>query len=206
MRKAKDTTRLILIRHGETDYSLNRRYCGFSNPSLNKNGIKQIECLARRLKNFKIDRVYCSDLKRTYQSAKIIFPNYALKRSAALREIDFGSFEGLKFDVIARRYPKVYFRWLKEPFKVKIPKGESLLMLQKRVMKMLGEMLLNERSNTVAIVTHGGPIRVILYNALKCKDSMFFKIEQNLAALNIVDFCNCLPKKVIKINDTRHLK
>jgi len=112
----------------------------------------------------------------------------------------------LKFDVIARRYPKVYFRWLKEPFKVKIPKGESLLMLQKRVMKMLGEMLLNERSNTVAIVTHGGPIRVILYNALKCKDSMFFKIEQNLAALNIVDFCNCLPKKVIKINDTRHLK
>ncbi len=198
-------TRLILIRHGQTDYNLQNRYCGFSNPLLNNQGIKQSERLAARVKDIKIDKVYSSDLKRAYQTAEIIFKNNPIEKVADFREMNFGLFEGLKYEEITEIYPKLYRDWINNPIKVKIPNGEGLKDLNKRVKKRLSFMLSEHRDRTIALVIHGGPIRIILCDALKFGLKMFWQIEQDVGALNIIDYSDRLPTSVIKINDTSQL-
>lgn len=196
--------RLILIRHGETDYTLNRKYCGHEDIPLNAEGIKQAECLLARLKNLKIDRVYSSDLKRAVQTAKIVFRDRVVFRRKALREVDFGSFSGLTFEKTKSMYPGIYKMWMQSPKDVKIPKGESLFNLARRVGKCFERVSNQNQKKTVALVTHGGPIRVILLKLLKLNLDKFWDIEQHVAAINIIDFENNAPK-ILTINDTSYL-
>ena len=78
-------TRLILIRHGETDYNLQNRYCGFSNPPLNNKGIWQSKRLIERLTDLRIDKIYSSDLKRAYQTAKMVFRDNLIEKVDVLK-------------------------------------------------------------------------------------------------------------------------
>lgn len=197
--------RLILIRHGETDYNLQNRYCGFSNPSLNNRGIWQSKRLARRLKDVKIDKVYSSDLKRAYQTAEIIFENNSIEGLADFREMNFGLFDGLKYEEITKIYPKLYRNWIDNPIKVKIPDGEGLKDLSERVKKRLSFILSQHEGKTLAVVTHGGPIRIVLCEALKFDLKMFWQVEQEAAALNIIDYPKHSQSVVVKMNDIFHL-
>ena len=197
--------RLILIRHGETDYSSQNRYCGFSNPPLNNKGIWQSKKLAAKLKEVRIDKVYSSDLVRAYDTAKIIFENNSIEKAADLREMNFGLFEGLKYEQIVGKYPKLYRDWVDDPEKVKIPNGEGLRDLRKRVEERLSFILSQHKDRTLAIVTHSGPIRIVLCKALKLDLRMFWKIEQEHGALNIIDYAKGAPPVVVKMNDISHL-
>ena len=198
-------TRLILIRHGETDYSLQNRYCGFSNPSLNNKGIWQSKKLADGLGDLSPVKVYSSDLKRAYETAKIIFRNNSIEKVVDLREMNFGLFEGLKYEEIVRKYPKLYRDWVDNPEKIKIPNGESLSDLRKRVKERLSFILSQQEGKTLAVVTHGGPIRVILCDALKSDLNMFRQIGQKIGALNIIDYAEESSPVVVKMNDTSYL-
>lgn len=194
-------TRLILIRHGETDYSLQNRYCGFSNPSLNNKGIWQAKKLADRLGDPSSVKAYSSDLKRAYETAKIIFKNNSIEKAADFREMNFGLFEGLKYEEIVRRHPKLYRDWVDNPEKVKIPNGEGLRDLRKRVKERLSLILSQQPGKTLAVVTHSGPIRVILCDALKLGLNMFWQIGQEAGALNIIDYAKESSPVVVKVND-----
>jgi len=178
--------KLILIRHGETDYNAENKYCGFSNPSLNKKGIEQARKLYRDFKKesagairelpAKIDRVYSSDLQRAYQTAKIVFPELEVEIKQNFREMNFGLFEGLKYNEITQKYPEIYQNWLKNPLETEIPQGESLKALAKRVRGELKELLSENIGKTVALVTHGGPIRVIILDKQKRDLKNFWNI------------------------------
>jgi len=196
--------RLILIRHGETDYSSQSRYCGFSNPPLNNKGIWQSKKLAAKLKEVRIDKVYSSDLIRAYETAKIIFGDNSIEKTMDLREMNFGLFEGLKYEQIIEKYPELYIDWIDNPEKVKTPNGEGLVALNKRVEKRLSFILSQHKGKTLAVVTHSGPIRVVLCKALKFELKMFRQIEQELGALNIIDYAEESPPMVVKMNDISH--
>lgn len=198
-------TRLILIRHGETDYNLQNRYCGFSNPSLNKNGIWQSKKLADRLVNIKVGKVYSSDLKRAVETATIIFKSNSIEQLSDFREMNFGIFEGLKYDEIVKKYPSRYKNWINSPAKIKLPNGEALEDLVERVRRELTFILSRHKDGKVALVTHGGPIRVILCDALKFNLDSFWKIKQDIAALNVIDYPENSSPIVVKMNDTSHL-
>lgn len=197
--------RLILIRHGLTDYNLENRYCGFSDPPLNDKGVWQAKKLADRLKNLKIDNIYSSDLKRAYETAEIIFKNNSAEKLADFREMNFGIFEGLKYEEIIKNYPKLYMDWIDNPMEIKIPHGEGLNDLNKRVKERLSFILSQHRGKTLAVVTHSGPIRILLCEALRFDLKMFWKIEQEVGALNIIDYTKESSLVVIKINDISHL-
>jgi len=197
--------RLILIRHGETDYTSQGRYCGFSDPSLNEKGVKQSEKLAIRLKEARVDKVYSSDLKRAYESAKIIFKNNPIKEIADFREMNFGLFEGLRYEEIIKVYPKLYREWINNPLRVKIPSGEGLVELEKRVKERLSFIFSQDAGKTIALVSHGGPIRVILSEVLKCDSKMFWQVNQDLAALSIVDYPKDSQPVIVSNNDSSHL-
>ena len=183
--------RLILIRHGETDYNLQNRYCGFSNPPLNDKGIEQAEILATKLKDTRIDKVYSSDLKRAFETAKIIFGNNPIEETKDFREMNFGVFEGLKYEEIIEKYPKLYRKWIDNPKEVEIPGGEGLEDLSRRVKERLSFILTQydqHEDKTIALLTHGGPIRIILCSALKVDLKMFWQVNQELGTLNIIDY------------------
>ena len=99
-------TRLILIRHGETDYSTEKRYCGLTDVCLNKRGIEQAEGLCQKLGEEDVDKVYSSDLRRASEFAKIVFKNKEIEPAPEFREINFGIFEGLTYEEIMARYIK----------------------------------------------------------------------------------------------------
>ncbi len=196
--------RLILIRHGETNFSSQNRYCGFSNPPLNNKGIRQSEKLAVRLKDTKIDKVYSSDLIRAYQTAKIIFGDNPIEKTPDLREMNFGLFEGLKYEQLVGKYPELYREWVDNPEKNKTPNGEGLGDLSKRVEEKLSIIVSQHKDRTLAVVAHGGPIRVVLCKALNFDLKMFWQIEQRLGALNIIDYFEESPPIVVKMNDASH--
>ncbi|MFH1882917.1 MAG: histidine phosphatase family protein [Planctomycetota bacterium] len=196
--------RLILIRHGETNFSSQNRYCGFSNPPLNNKGIRQSEKLAVRLKDTKIDKVYSSDLIRAYQTAKIIFGDNPIEKTPDLREMNFGLFEGLKYEQLVGKYPELYRDWVDNPEKIKTPNGEGLRDLSKRVEEKLSIIVSQHKDKTLAVVAHGGPIRVVLCKALNFDLKIFWQIEQRLGALNIIDYSEESPPIVVKMNDVSH--
>ncbi len=214
-------TRLILIRHGETDYNLESRYCGFSDVPLNNKGIWQAERLADRLKGVRIDRAYSSDLKRAYQTAKLVFKNNSIDKLSDFREMNFGLFEGLRYEEIIKEYPVLYRNWIEDPMKVEIPGGEGLKDFSERINERLSFILSQHKGETVAIITHGGPIRVILSEALRSDSSNFpgidpgasreiymgefWRIEQEVGALNIIDCPEKSKPIVVAMNDVSYL-
>jgi len=94
--------KLILIRHGESDGNVQRKFCGFKDVELTKKGIYQAERLAYRLKGLPVDAVYCSDLKRARHTAEIIFRDRGIDivTNPKFREMNFGIWEGYTFEEV----------------------------------------------------------------------------------------------------------
>jgi len=160
-------TKLILIRHGETEWNRLRKYMGRSDIGLNARGKSQAARARRSLKKEKIDTIYSSDKKRAMSTARIIFGDRPIEVKKGLREMELGGWEGLTYDMCMKKYGKVYQSWLNDPFHTKIPGGESMKDFAKRVMTSVKKIASKNENKTVAIVTHGGPIGIILKNIMK---------------------------------------
>jgi len=189
--------KLILIRHGETDLNRQRRYCGFTDIDLNRKGKDQAKNLSIRLNKFctklgilrneeKIHKVYSSDMKRTFHFAKIIFKNMPVKKLSEFREMNFGVFEGMTHQEVLKKYPEIYSNWLSNPFDSAIPKSESLNDFRKRVLKIFKKIASLNDNKTLAIVTHAGPIRMIINDILKPKS--IWEMMPDLASINVIEF------------------
>lgn len=196
-------TRIILIRHGETDWNLQGRYQGHSNIDINTKGRNQAKKLAIRLKKASIDRVFASDRKRAINTARLIFPGRRMKIDKGLREISFGIFEGLVYDEILERHSKLYSRWIKNPFGIKILGGESGKDFKSRVSKAFKKIVSSNKGRTIAIVTHGGPINMILTGILKIARAKDF--IPGHVSISIVELEN-REIRIISFNDMEHLK
>ena len=194
--------RLILIRHGETDWNLERRYCSFTGVDLNNKGIMQAKKLFYKLRKEKIDKVYSSDSPRALNFARILFKALPLDKVHELREINFGIFEGLRHEEIMERHSGIYKRWLNDPFHVALPEGDNLGDFKNRVENALARIISVNEDKIAAVVTHAGPIKIIIHNILKSKD--IWAIKPDLGSLSIVDFIDG-KGKVQSFNDTRCL-
>ncbi|MEN6460126.1 MAG: alpha-ribazole phosphatase [Syntrophomonas sp.] len=156
--------RLILVRHGETAWNGEGKYLGQSNPGLNQKGKIQARKAARLLSGEEIDLVFSSDLLRAVETARVIADvhNVPVRTIPSLREIDFGAWEGLTFAEIQTCYPELLNEWLKDPFRVRIPDGETAEEVRCRVIDAWNAVTLNASGGkTVVIVAHGGPLRIL---------------------------------------------
>ncbi|NQT06682.1 MAG: histidine phosphatase family protein [Candidatus Omnitrophica bacterium] len=197
--------KLILIRHGETDYTIKNKFCGHEDIPLNKDGILQAALLKTKLESLNIEKVYSSDLKRAMQTAEILFSNKRIVKRKGLREIDFGKLSGYTHEQVNKLHPELFKEWLNHPECMKVPGGENIKGFTRRVLKTFSGISLRNKRNVVAIVSHGGPIRAILVSLLGLDAKMFWRIEQGVTALNVITFNKGIAR-VIKINDTAHLK
>lgn len=199
-------TRIILIRHGETDHTLAGKYCGASNPPLNARGLRQAGKLRSGLVGIDIEKVYSSDLKRAVQTAAEVFGGRPVEETRDLGEMNFGIFEGLKHDEIMQKQADLYGRWIHSPLTVRIPGGESLEDVSNRVNRKLASFINKHPGKTIAAVSHGGPIRIILCGILNRSLNALRYIRQDAGAFNIIDFPPGCPPEIIRMNVTSHLE
>lgn len=195
-------TRLLLIRHGQTAWNLEKRYCGFIDIDLNSKGINQAKCLSKRLTGEKIHKVYCSDRKRALQTAEIVLKARNPEKIPDLREIHFGVFEGLTYEEIMEKYSEIYMKWIKNPFSVVIPKGEDLHDFKARVITAFKDIIALNQDKTVAVFSHGGVISMFVNDILKTND--FWNQIPDSTSLTVVEYENG-QAKITAFNDTSHL-
>jgi len=195
--------RIILVRHGETVWNKEGRYQGHQDVALSPEGLKQAQQVAKRLAHEPVVAVYTSDLQRAAQTAQIIAQEHGLPFFAltALRELHFGEWEGLRHEEIRARYWEIHEQWFLDPFKVRVPGGESAGELQARAKTVIQEIIKKHQTGAVVIVAHGGTIRSILCEYLNCP---FWKIKQDNTAINILEVDQAGVRVKI-INDISHL-
>jgi broad specificity phosphatase PhoE len=204
--------KIYLIRHGETDYSLQRRYCGFSDPPLNERGIWQANRLADKFKGIKIGKIFSSDLIRASETAKIAFKDEPIIKYDKLREINFGIFEGMAYQEICTKYNTLYSKWIENPMTISIPSGEMMNDFIERIDLGFSYIQKNYRNEDIVIVTHAGPIRIILFNAMFSNQKnqeidlqKMWQIDQHLGAVSIIEYSKEGKPEITSKNDISHL-
>ena len=200
-------SRLLLVRHGETELNSARMFVGHKDVELNVNGQEQAERLRDRLAAERIDFVYSSDLKRAWLTAQVIASRHHLEVVACseLREINYGSCDGLTFEEIKRCYPDVAGLCADWSLELEFPGGESVAQLTERVSRFLDRLKQQASEQTALIVSHGGPLRLLICFLLGIEVRHWRQIRLDLASLSIVD---TYPEIAILslLNDTSHLR
>lgn len=157
-------TTFILIRHGESEANRQRIFAGQVDPDLQNKGLKQAQETAKYIAaNYQVDKIYSSDLKRAYNTAKCLADILKLEiiPNRNLREINAGKWEGMKFDDIATVYAEEYYTWINHIGHSKCGGGETVKQLGDRIMSELTKIAEENDGKTVAIATHATPIRTV---------------------------------------------
>lgn len=146
-----------------------------------------------------LSAIYSSDLQRAVRSAEIIAEPHGLTPAQlpALRERSFGIWEGMTFSGIREMYPPEFEAWAGNPLKYSPIGGESTLEVNDRVVQALGEIVGRHNGEKVSIVAHGGVNRIILCHIMGIPLDNIFRIEQDYAAVNIIEIWGKYP--VVKL-------
>jgi len=198
--------RLLLIRHGLTEFNATRRFMGFSDVALNTTGRRQAAALRDALAAETLDVVYSSDLKRTLETAEIVIGERDLKIIACpeLRECNYGSCEGLTFSEIGEQYPDVAALCASFTPELEFPGGESFEEFRARTCDFLDRLEKHQPSETVLVVSHSGPLKVLICRLLGIDASHWLQFGIDTASLSIV---HVSPRGTLltRLNDTSHL-
>lgn len=179
--------KLILVRHGQTNGS--DRYYGRTDNELNTVGREQAEGLRRRLAGEKIDAIYASTLKRTVTTAETIAAGRGLEitRCSELDEVDFGKIEGMTYEEICRQYPTVAASWTDWSAQLEFPGGESAILFGQRVVRFLERLENHKDDETILVVGHGGPFRMLLCHLLGLGIKHCNQFTFGLASISVID-------------------
>jgi broad specificity phosphatase PhoE len=160
-------TTLLLARHGETDWNRDGRWQGQTDTPLNERGREQARVLADVVAGDGIAAVYASDLVRARETAAIVADRLRvpLRTDPRLREVYFGSWEGLTTPEIEQRYPGEIARWRADDGSSAFAGGETYAQMAERVVAALTQIAATHPSEDVLVVLHGGPIRGLLAHA-----------------------------------------
>lgn len=182
--------KLLLIRHGQTDWNLLGKYQGQTDIALSGEGIRQADLLAQNFPVDTLDIIYTSDLQRALMTAERLAEKFSapLYADKALRELNFGAWEGLTYQEIAERWPQEVKNLFGAPEKLQIPEGETFLMLQRRAMDKIHEIRAENEGKNVAVVAHGAISKAILTALLHIPLHYVWMLRQDNTAVNILRF------------------
>lgn len=199
-------SRLLLVRHGMTEFNSTRKFCGITDIDMSPAGYRQVEKLRDRLAGQKIDAVFCSDLKRARISAEIITAgrNLEIKAVPEFREMDYGQCETMTWEEISKDYPTVTGDMIKRSLNLNFPEGESLRDLGSRINKFAEVLKQCPAEQTVLVVGHSGPLGALVCTLLGFGIEAFWRLYIDNASLSIV---NTYPDFAILnlLNDVSHL-
>lgn len=209
-----EPTRMLLLRHGQTPLSVQRRYSGRGNPQLTELGRDQAARAAKRLaaraqtaaEPDGISAVVCSPLGRARDTAEAAAAALGLSVVVhdGLIETDFGDWEGLTFAEAASQDPELHKAWIGDT-SIAPPGGESFDTATIRILKAQAEIIDQYGPGEVLVVSHVTPIKVLLREALGVGSSILYRMHLDLASLSIAEFYPDGGASVRLVNDTNHL-
>jgi alpha-ribazole phosphatase len=200
--------RIFLIRHGQTSWNEEGRYQGGSDTSLTPMGIKQAKLASKYLSKVNLSNIYSSSLKRAVDTAGFIQEGRKIEVIIRenLKEINFGKWEGMKFDEINEKFHDDYKSWLEDPYNGSPVGGESFKIVQERAINEINNIIgENKDGSNIAVVAHGGIITSLIVYWLKIPVSRWRSVIQRQGAINIVVIDRGFPY-ISTINYTGHLK
>ncbi|ADP81533.1 bifunctional RNase H/acid phosphatase [Pseudofrankia inefficax] len=203
----------VLLRHGQTKVSVEKRFGGLVDAPLTEVGLAQAAAAAGRLRGEAFDAVLTSPLRRARQTAEAALPGLApaagrdeveLVVDEQLRETDFGVWEGLTFAEARERHPDELSAWLADPA-VPPPGGESLAATIERVRVALDRHRAERPGGRLLVVTHMGPIKSAASLALAAGPGVFYRLHLDLASLTTIAWYADGPAVLHAFNDVSHL-
>ncbi|HYF91963.1 MAG TPA: histidine phosphatase family protein [Symbiobacteriaceae bacterium] len=197
-------TTFYIIRHGETDYNRNGRYQGQMDIPLNEDGRRQSEMIADRMATVALDAIYSSDLSRAQVTARIIARGREVALEPRLREIHVGRVMGMSNAEIRQQFPEFWTATEQDPDHTPFPGGESAVDLQRRTMEAMAAIAARYPDGRVAVVTHGGVIKVIAASVMEMPLAIRPKIVLDNCSLTVVEWSD-RGRRVRSLNDTGHL-
>jgi probable phosphoglycerate mutase len=196
-----------LVRHGETEWNAENRFCGRTDVPLSEAGRRQAKSLAKRLKPIPFEALYSSPLERALETARLISESSGLEPilEERLVELDYGQWEGKTLAEIMKNHPKAYQAWDANPAEVAPPGGESGLEAQQRVVSCLDSLAARHPQGHVLVVLHKTVCRLAICHVLGMSPSEYRRrlIVDN-AALSIIRG-RAHDWQLITFNDTSHL-
>lgn len=188
------TTRLLIIRHGQTDWNQQGRFQGQSDPPLNSLGLRQAYAAglaaAQALQGERPRAIYASDLRRAWQSAEAVrsaLPDgetVPLIAEPRLREMAFGDWEGMTYAEIQASYSGALQRWEADLENIAPPNGETLRQMVERVQAALNDLLQTHPDGAILLVGHGGPLQLLIALSLGLPPARFWQIHLSNASLS----------------------
>lgn len=200
-------TRLLLLRHGQTELSVQRRYSGRGNPPLTTLGREQAARAAKMLSaKGGISAIVTSPLGRARETAEAAGAALGIEVRVVdgLTETDFGDWEGLTFREAAERDPELHARWLGDP-SLPAPGGESFDTVRERVEAVRRDLVARYPGANVVVVSHVTPIKTLLQLALGVGPSLLYRLHLDLASLSLAEFYPDGGSSVRLVNDTSYL-
>lgn len=161
---AADKLTLLCIRHGQTDWNLEGRYCGQTDVDLNQTGLKGARDLAESLRSDRIDAVYSSDLKRAVATAEPLIADRSLsiQQDPRLREINQGVWEGMLFQDIKKEYAERFAAREQDPISIAPPGGETVGQVRDRVVEACTDIIATHPAGArIAVVAHGFTLAIL---------------------------------------------
>ncbi len=215
LREGNRGLRLLLVRHGETEWNRVARFQGGIDVPLNDNGRKQAQQAAEFLKDVKIDFAVSSPMLRPKETAEIILghhPNLSLELKEAFREINHGRWEGKLESEIKQEYPDLLHQWQIAPETVQMPDGENLQQVWDRAVTCWDAIVESVGASDTElklglIVAHDAINKVILCHVLGLSAASIWSIKQGNCAVTVIDYSRGLEKAPIlqAMNITTHL-
>jgi probable phosphoglycerate mutase len=202
-------TSLVLLRHGETPLSAERRFSGLGDPDLTPNGLAQAAAAAEKLSRdpYRPDVIIASPLTRARQTAQAVAARTGLDYEVDedLRETDFGAWEGHTFTEVQRRWPTELAAWLTDP-DTPPPGGESFTAVAHRVERAQQRLKDTYEGRTILVVSHVTPIKTLLRLALLAPPAALYRMHLDLACLSLIEHYADGQSVVKTFNDTSHLR
>jgi probable phosphoglycerate mutase len=197
----------LLLRHGQTSMSVQKRYAGRSDVPLTGIGMRQAVAAAKRLASAGIGVIVSSPLERAVQTAQEVaaVTGVPVVTDDGFREADFGAWEGLTFAEVKERWPAELTTWLADPT-VAPPGGESFAEVSERVTAVMPRVLADREGQTVLIVSHVTPIKMLVAAALLAPPPALYRMHLDVAALCEIDWYADGPAVLRSFNDTAHLR
>jgi broad specificity phosphatase PhoE len=201
-------TRIVLVRHGETEWNRVERFRGRADVPLNGTGLFQAQATGRRIADeWRPKAIYSSPLSRAVRTAEAVawHFNLPIQTHPALVDIDYGEWQGLTPDEAKERWPKMVDAWFNAPHTAQIPGGETLDDLRVRAMSAVNEIANRHKSQTIVLVSHTVINRIILLGVLDLGNDRFWRLRQDTCAINTFEVDGGVFT-LVSLNDTYHLR
>lgn len=200
-------TKIILVRHGETEWNLQGRFQGIKDTDLTETGLVQASKVAQVLKG-SFEKIYTSPLKRAYETAEIIGKDNLIKPIIIdkIKEIDFGQWEGLSIKEIKEDFPKEFKLWREDGVVAPLCGGDlSLKNASLRAKEAILQVAYENKGGNIVIVAHGGIIKAGLIGIFDWDMTMYHKMILGNTSICEVIFNEDFNPILSKLNDTNHL-